>query len=459
MWFRIGLLAAVLTLGGCATTSVFTPYPAQAAGYRQALSSGDPSTTLSALEKKRKSADRQLYLLERGRLAQLSGDAEASRTDLAEVIGVFEQQEDKARISLSSVASTTGSFLTNDNARPYVGRLYEQVFVHQYQALNYLALGDAQGALVEVRRANLVQTEALNQREREVVKAQNKAAEQSEAADFDPGQFDSYFNDMDAAAGRVKTAFQNAATFYLSGLIYEATGLPNDAYIDYRKALELVPDNPYLQRDVVRLGRSLRMPNIDALEKKAGKPIPLKAGDGELVVYAEEGYVPTKQPLMIPLPTSKTLNYVGFPVYPGPFPAPLPLQLGIGGQTASTAVLVDTQALAVRALREELPAMLARAYLRLLSKQKLQRELNDRAGPLAGLVGTVYSLVSEQPDLRSWLTLPNSAQLLRQPLNAGEHRLRLPDGSELAVTVRPGRPTLVHLVVTEGKAYSRIYPL
>lgn len=459
MWYRLGLLTAVLTLAGCATTSVFTPYPAQAAGYRQALSSGDPSASLTALEKKRKSADRQLYLLERGRLAQLSGDASASRTDLAEVIGLFEQQQDKALLSLSGMAATTGSFLTNDNARPYAGRLYEQVFVHQYQALNYLALGDAQGALVEVRRANLVQTEALNKREKEVVKAQDKAAEQSEAADFDPSQFDGYFNEMDAAAGRVKTAFQNAATFYLSGLIYEAAGQANDAYIDYRKALELVPDNPYLARDVVRLGRSLRMPNIEALEKKTGKPTPLKPGEGELVVYAEEGYVPAKQPLMIPIPTSKTLNYVGFPVYPGPFPAPLPLTLSIDGQAASAAVLVDTQALAVRALREELPAMLTRAYLRLLSKQKLQRELNDRAGPLAGLVGTVYSLVSEQPDLRSWLTLPNSAQVLRQALSAGEHRLRLPDGSELSVSVRPGRATLVHLAVTEGKAYSRIYPL
>ena len=92
--------------------------------------------------------------------------------------------------------------------------------------------------------------------------------------------------------------------------------------------------------------------------------------------------------------------------------------------------------------------------------RRLQRQARqaDSTG-LFGLFTTVYSLVAEQPDLRSWLTLPGSGQVVRIPLAAGVHQVSLPGMSPQDVEVKAGRPTLVHLVVVPGKTYSRTYAL
>ena len=52
---------------------------------------------------------------------------------------------------------------------------YERTMLHHYLALNYLQRGDAEGALVEVRRANQVQEQALKRRADEVRKAKQKS--------------------------------------------------------------------------------------------------------------------------------------------------------------------------------------------------------------------------------------------------------------------------------------------
>jgi hypothetical protein len=451
------LLCLPPLLGGCAMSSVFSPYPSQAAQYRSALEARTPDAAITRIGSKATSADATLYLLEKARIEQLAQQADPSRQDFDSAIARFADQDNKATVSLSSLAATGVSMLTNDNARPYQGRTYERVFLHQYQALNYLAAGDLQGALVEVRRANLVQTEALRAKENSVDSARSDA----EGKGFEPSRYDSYFSPLDLAAGRVKTGFQNAATFYLSGLLYEVNGQANDAYIDYRKALELVPGNPYLQRDVLRTGIKSGMEDVKRLAQKVGSAqIAPKKGQGELVIYLEEGYVPAKQPVAIPIWTTKTLNNVSFPIYADAVEPQL-LTVQVAGQQLSAGLLVDTRALAVRSLKDEVPAMLARAFLRLLTRQEMQRQVqkNDPTGGFLSLATTMYSLVAEQPDLRSWLTLPGSGQVIRTILPEGEHPVSLPGMLPVNVNVRAGRPTLLHLVVLPGTTYSRAYPL
>ncbi|MFN3587218.1 MAG: COG3014 family protein [Moraxellaceae bacterium] len=452
----LSALLLPLLLGGCAATSVMNPYPGQAAGWQRALDAGQPDSAIAVLEKKN-GADRLLYRQEQGRVAQLADKPETSRTAFDDAIAAYQQREARAVISASASLASGASLLTNDNAIPYEGSLYERVFVHQYQALNFLAAGDATGALVEVRRANQIQNQALAQKENTV----DKAREDAERKGLDTERYANYFSSMDLAAGRVKTGFQNAATFYLSALIYEAVGEHNSAYIDYRKALELVPDNPYVQRDVVRTGLRSGMDEVQKLAQSlGGRQIAPKPGEGELVIYLEEGYVPAKTAISIPIWTSKTINQLSFPVYDGNVSAPSPMVVTVNGQTLETALLVDTRALAVRTLKDEIPGMLARAFLRLLAKQEMQRQLlqNDSTG-LMGLAAGLYSLVTDAADLRSWLTLPGSGQVLRLPLPAGSHTVSLPGLAPLPVEVRNGRPTLVHLAVLPGKTYSRVYPL
>ena len=60
------------------------------------------------------------------------------------------------------------AILTNDNVRPYRARPFEILLMYQYQILNYLAIGDLDGALVEVRRAQLAM-ERLYQKDKDKV--------------------------------------------------------------------------------------------------------------------------------------------------------------------------------------------------------------------------------------------------------------------------------------------------
>ncbi|MEI8618891.1 hypothetical protein P4S63_22420 [Pseudoalteromonas sp. B193] len=46
----------------------------------------------------------------------------------------------------------------------------------------------------------------------------------------------------------IKNGFQNAYTFYLSALLYQSAKQYDDAYIDYKKALAIQPNNIYLQQ-------------------------------------------------------------------------------------------------------------------------------------------------------------------------------------------------------------------
>ncbi|EYC52769.1 hypothetical protein AZ34_02805 [Hylemonella gracilis str. Niagara R] len=461
----------VFLLAGCAGSSVFVPYPATAQTYRQALETGKPETAVKAIGSKTKSADGTLYLLERARIQQLEGQTEGSKTDFAAAIARFQAQDDRATISASALATSGLSLYSNDNARPYQGRTYERVFVHQYQALNYLAQGDVTGALVEVRRANQVQVEALAKKANAVDEAREKSEREAQSKGLNAGDYDKFFSDMDLAAGRVKSGFQNAATFYLSGLIYEATGQANDAYIDYRKALEIVPDNPYLRQDAVRSGARAGMDDVQKLARQYQIPLPSRptaadAAQGELVVYLEEGLAPVKQAVTIPVYTNRTANYVSFPVYRS-VAAPQPLTLTVNGQAHQTALLTDTRALAVRTLKDEVWDLLVHSFLRLIAKQELQRnamrssQKSDEA-LLLGLATMLFTVATDQADLRSWLTLPGSAQVLRLPLAEGEHQIALPGrpGQEpIKVEVRKGKPTLLHLTVLPGSIYSRVYPL
>jgi hypothetical protein len=55
-----------------------------------------------------------------------------------------------------SVTNEAASLLVNDNTRPYRGRSYEVLWLRVFQAFNYLALNNPDGARVEMRQAQML---------------------------------------------------------------------------------------------------------------------------------------------------------------------------------------------------------------------------------------------------------------------------------------------------------------
>lgn len=449
------LVAVVLLLGGCATGSIFTSYPKQIQPIKIQLETRQYTQARAALDGRQDDADKILYLMERGRVAQLTGDTEASIEDFRRVIEAFEENDEKAKVSVSDSAAQGASLLTSDNAIPYAGEGYERVFVHQFQAMNYLMARNLEAAMVEVRRANQEQQYELERFEDEVADAEENSRAQMDRNSGFMGSFAS----LQAAAGQVKNSFQNAYTFYVSGVLFEATGKPNDAYIDYKKALEIFPDNVYVQRDVLRLAESLGMREDYArFRKKFGNAgSPPKADEGEIVLLFEHGFAPVKTDVNINLIINNGVRSIAFPTYMGQWRAPSLLNVSIsdgalmGKMIGETSPIVSVQALAAKALVERLPGMMARQVLRIVAKAEASEQGGKALGPFGKLAIDVFNVVTEQADRRSWLTLPHDAQILRSSLPEGQYQLQLQNGTAMGtmdIKVVPGKKTLIRVVAT-----------
>lgn len=458
--FRFHLLIVYLVvLTGCASTSVFIPYPQQATTYKSDLNNASVENSLNKLNRRKKSADKILYLMESGRLNQLNNNFDASLEDFRAIIDQFNIQDEKARVSATGTLGFGSSLLTNDNAIPYRGEGYERVLVHHYQALNYLAKGDRQSALVEVRRANLEQTIALDKHERELAKAEKEAGNQDIKSDG--GQYGRYFSSMDQIGAQVKSSFQNAYTFYLSGLIYEANGDYNDAYIDYKKALEIFPQNHFIQSDLLRLAQQLGMQeDLRYFQKKFNIKSDLKKdkaypnGKGSLIILYEHGFVPVKQEISIPLITTQGIQQVAFPTYQQAWLQPQSLNFTANNSRYNTEPIVYTSALAVKALQERIPGMIIRQTLRATAKKELQNQANEQ-NPFLGLSTQIYNLVSERADLRGWSTLPYDAQIARLELKANiKQVLSFSTGKHsktVEIDVKPGQIVILKLTDTGSR--------
>jgi len=452
-----GLLGIMALLSGCATNSIFSAYPSQVESIKLQVSIGDFAGAQAALAKKSMGADKMLYLMERGRISQMAGDTETSIRDFQVVLEAFEAREAAAKISASGVASGAGAVMLNENAIPYQGDTYERIFVHSFQALNFLGERNLEAAAVEVRRANLEQKLALLDNENALMDAQEED-EKAQILNRNSG-YESKFPSLTTMASTVKNSFQNAYSFYISGLIYEINGDLNDAYIDYKKALEIYPDNSYLRGDVARLAKRLSMEADFEQIKNSVSPAKMAApeeGEGKLVVLYEQGYVPEKQEINVLFDIMGVLNNMVFPTYYHRDSPRRPLVIGLGGERlGETETVVRLSAMAAKALSDRIPGMIIRQGLRILAREKLKdNQVNSVFGALAGL----GQLLLNRADLRSWLTLPAEVQIMHTPAGGGEQTLTLNNGgmsADVAINVQPGRTTVVHVIEAGGQLHSR----
>ena len=459
------LLFSILA-AGCSGSTTFRPYPHKIAPLQQELTRSTPPDFPSLLKRERRGNDKILYNLEHGRVAQLFHQTEISRNDFAVAIETIRSNEQKALISAGQIGANVASFATNDNALPYAGEGYERILLHHYQALNYLLDGDLSGAGVEFRWANSEQQEALNRHVKELEKAEQEAQKKNVSNAAENSEFQRRYAQLDEAAGRLKNSFQNAYSFYLSGVVYELLGEENDAYIDYKKALEIYPENGYVQRDVMRLARRLQMDDdLAALAKRFpalyNTPnLATPSEEGEVILLYEEGFVPPREEIKIPILLPNGLVTLAFPYYGGPWRDYRPLEVLTGNEPlGKTELLCDVRGLAVKSLQEKMPILLTRQVVRAVSKAVAQQAAKEKFGAVGQLGMIAYSVISENADLRSWLTLPENVQILRVNLPAGPQPLRLqaPNsllGTDLVIDVKSGGSTIVYAARTGNQFHT-----
>ena len=233
----IALLFTII-LSACAGTSfndLFSNYNQQMQAVKSAQQQGRFQQALSLIpERSESNGSYHLNLLEKARLAFLANNNLVSQQNFTKVYQKIQQAEQAAKVEVSRGIDNVTAIISNDNATRYDIPYYEQSMLHSYQALNYLSQSDLSGALVEIRRANIVQNKALQANQKELYDSQQSMASKG----INPSDLANNYPVMNNVIGEVKNGFQNAYTFYLSGILYEAAGQSNDAYIDYKKALE-----------------------------------------------------------------------------------------------------------------------------------------------------------------------------------------------------------------------------
>lgn len=466
-----GLLLAGLLLGGCASRwqDLFVSYSDQMVPLRNQLLLGHAAEALPKVRESTPGDDTYvLDQLEIGRIAWLAGQDAISKQGFAAADSRLAWEESQAKYRLSQGLAQAGSLLTNDQTMAYRAPDYERTMLHHYLALNYLQRGDAEGALVEVRRANQVQERALKARADEVRKAKEKS-EESEAEGEMRQLMSRGAPELDRLIGRVKNGFQNAYTFYFSGVLYEAAGDLNDAWVDYQRGYQIAPDNQSLQDALLRLAR-LRgsADELKETEKKVGRKAPPLAKDqGQLVVLFEDGLIPARREIFLPLPISTSSGdfrtfTVAVPYYDNRASDTGPLTVSVGKQAGRTSSLVRLEALAAKDLQERLPGMLTRQALRLVAKEQLRRSAAKEGGDVGNILVGIFNTLSERADTRSWLTLPAEASSWQGVLPAGEVQLQLGAGSAmrtLPLRVHAGRTTLVWVQRLGAGLSTRVMPL
>ncbi len=439
---RLYILGLTLTLAGCANFSagnLFGHYSLQTQLTHENLQSGDYQQALEQLPSG--VAGDVLDNMERGRVAFLAEDYPQSFSALQESDFAVRELEQQATISISETANSVGALAINDNLKTYQPADYELGFLHLYLALNYLKQNDLDAALVEMRRANQVQEFAKKQREEQLAQAEQDL--ESQGGSLNVGSILAQYPD----AGHTLQSVQNGYLFFLSGLLFETDGDLNSAYVDYRRALAVMPDNPQVIQQTMAAAKKLGMnQDLAILSKQYGNQgKPLKAGQGKLIVLEETGVVTALQEWRLDLPYFTLDGYgtylsLALPYYPQNNSSVVG-DVRVAGKALGRHELMDVDQMAAYHLKEKLPSIIIRQALRLYAKEALQHAASEEQA-VGGALLEIWSVLTERADTRSWQTLPARVNTAGKTLSAGEHQLTVGD-TVYPITIRNGETTLV----------------
>lgn len=283
-------LLLLVGLQSCST------YNSKTAQIESDLVNGNFDGAINHIDKNKflkKDRNRLLYYLEKGKLEHLKGNYHESNKLFEDAYIIIDE-----RITTNAGQAVAAKF-TNPMAEPYKGEDFEKVTIHYYKALNYFQMGMVNEALVEAKRINIKLLE-LNDKYPE---NKNKYSE-------------------------------DAFSQIVQGILYEATGDINGAFIAYRNAFEIYERNggnyfgvatpQQLKEDLLRTSKQLGFTQEynDYLAKfypeqvKAkGKKEPIigdKRPQGEAIIFWENGLGPAKDQIVLTASGTGNVFYASY---------------------------------------------------------------------------------------------------------------------------------------------------
>ncbi|PMH45014.1 hypothetical protein BCU68_11260 [Vibrio sp. 10N.286.49.B3] len=437
--FSVSILSVTLT--ACANLSagnLFSHYSAQNAGVYQAVQQAQYQNALQDMPEEVSEAI--LGNLEKGRVYFLAQQYSSSKATFELSDQAVTEQQAKARVSVSDTVTSVGALTANDNIKEYQPADYELGFLHLYLGLNYLQENNLEGAVIEMRRANQVQEQAKQSREKQLQSAQDEAKKNGLSANV--GSVLARYPD----AGQSLQAVQNGSLMFLSGLLYEASRDLNAAYVDYRRALAVMPDNPQVIARTMYIAQRLGMSqDLAKLKASYGNHVEIARNTSRVIVFEEQSIVDAMQSWRIDLPIHDSrgngaIYSLALPYYPQQARVAFTPML-LDGQVLPSQILTDVNLMAQQNLTERMPEMVLRQGLRVVAKDRIRKEVG-KGDDISNVVLNIWNTLTEQPDTRSWQTLPRVINSASKAVKAGEHRIQV-DNQSYTFNVPDGQTTLV----------------
>ena len=442
-------VAFVLLLAGCAT------FYKKTQAVQKSISSGNFEQAKKLLDKDskwEKNNHKVLYYMNQGMVHFNLGDYKKSNEYLNKADLYYEDFR-------KTFASEAFALVTNPMTKPYKPEDFEVIMVHFYKAMNYIGLNNYESALVECRRINI----RLQQFNESYKENKNKYA-------------------------------RDAFAHNLMGIIYQATGDYNNAFIAYRNSLEIYESDytelfgtkppTQLKKDLMNSAKRMGFTNeLYFYENKFGfKAEESPANSGDLVLFWMNGFGPVKSewnfnftnmgtkgdalmfgsdemgmtfPLVITNRSAaeqaafKNLKVIriAMPKYVErkPFAQQAEIKTSKGNYQLEMAENIN--AIAFQCLNDRMLREVGSTLLRFATKkivEEIARKQNSNVGAVVGLVNAA----TEKADTRNWQSLPYSISYARVPMTEGNQKIsvvqtgvRFNDSSELTIPINKGKTT------------------
>jgi len=288
-----------------------------------------------------------------------------SNSYLDRAINQYRINENKASFALSNILR-----------KEYQGEGYDKVFLHNYKAINYLMIGNAEKARIEAKNSNLYQIEA--RRKLSEFKANNRASNQSFS------RFAKIFNSVNYE----HTPYQNPFAYYISALGYEEDAEYDQALVDIRNAIRYAPYSDVLKEKLSQYKNANKGQSVE--------------------LFFDVGKSPTKSQVKIPLDMGNGETRIAYlPAFSQVYKSDVDYIRVLdsnNNEVAKTSLLSDIKAIKINEFREKLPSMV---YI--LTKEAgvtlASKALDEKSKGIASIFKIANAIYSQQ-DVSTWGLLP-----------------------------------------------------
>ncbi len=328
--------------------------------------------------------DRLLLLMEKGLILHHQGLYRESTSVFLEASRLIEQQE------IINVGRQAGSMVTTEWVTEYKGEYSERLWVHTYLMMNFLLLNNNEDALVEAKQALAV--------------------------------FDKHPESL-------------SGDFFTRGLIalcFENLGLTNDAFIEYKKLAGLMDNPGPVARKLYQLAMELGFHEDAELYKKY---IPEKdlgrvneTPDAELVLFISRGRSPVKIPGNIVVPPSIRFSFPQYADTESSFLDRLVMDTSAGPPAGP--ISTDVGKVVKASFKERAAMIIAKETARAAAKEAISQQVGNKYDTSAETVLRGIFFIMEEPDTRSWQTLPARLEMIRLTLKKADQNVTISIGGE-----------------------------